>query len=229
MQLDMNNKNQNNEITILCLGNSHTGGYPGHHREYGGDVKSTYQYWLLKKWEKLDNKNLPSLQLLNHGVNGDTLSGMKTRLRQQLEHFKAKFDLVLLMGGSNDLTGYYSTRSFDKLLAQIKSMYDLLKSHSKGLILSSIPPGGEDYDFPTDLASIFQKYNQKLQTWAQEQDIAFISIQNVLGVERGEEQRMYLNPKYDLNDGLHLSKMGYKQLGYYFADRLAEILLDRLE
>ena len=43
-------------IKALCLGDSHTAGFPEHDPMFGGNVKSSYQFWLTEKVKKVGLK-----------------------------------------------------------------------------------------------------------------------------------------------------------------------------
>lgn len=216
--------NGKKEITVFCLGDSHTGGYPLHSPWYGGNKNSTYQFWMEKYWnENLSKKE--NLKLLNFGLDGDTTAGMYKRLKEQVEHFKnTNFTYVLFMGGSNDLVANYSRKSVNKVIDNISDVNDLLFSINKKLIVCTIPPAGEGYDFPTNIPDIFQHYNDALLKWIKENKVLFIDTREILSYTN--EEKEFLVKEYDLSDGIHLNIDGYAALGEFLAKKLKEITLE---
>ena len=41
-------------IKALCIGDSHTAGFPEHDPMFGGNVQSSYPFWLTKKLKEMD-------------------------------------------------------------------------------------------------------------------------------------------------------------------------------
>ena len=76
------------QLHIACLGDSLTYGYGVRRKEA----------WVFLAGLKLT----PMVVLHNHGLNGDTTTGMLERLRAGI--LPSRPDAVLLMGGANDIT-----------------------------------------------------------------------------------------------------------------------------
>lgn len=72
-------------MKLLCIGDSLTFGY---------------ETDLSKKWTHLLEKEL-NLEVINFGINGDTTSGMLSRLLSAIQQFKPTH--CLIFGGTNDL------------------------------------------------------------------------------------------------------------------------------
>jgi lysophospholipase L1-like esterase len=78
------------QLHIACLGDSLTYGY-------GVRQEDT--------WGFLVGRELaPMVVLHNHGLNGDTTTGMLERLRSEI--LPSRPDAVLFMGGANDIRLY---------------------------------------------------------------------------------------------------------------------------
>lgn len=84
--------------TVVCLGDSHTQGFPIREADRNGipidpetDDPHQYPYWLAKRMDAV---------FINRGIAGNTLYGMNNRFREEvLPHFP---DHCLIQGGTND-------------------------------------------------------------------------------------------------------------------------------
>ena len=99
---------------ILCIGDSHTAGFPGYDPMMGGNPESSYQFWLKK--ELLETRPDSKYDFINEGVCGDTSRGIVYRLTQALD--STHYDLVILAGGTNDL-GMTSEKQILKNLRRV--------------------------------------------------------------------------------------------------------------
>ena len=86
-------------IKALCIGDSHTAGFPEHDPMFGGNVKSSYQFWLTEKLKEMDFEK--KFSFINRGICGDTSGGIVSRLIRLLDTMEV--DLIILQGGTNDL------------------------------------------------------------------------------------------------------------------------------
>ena len=109
-------------ITVLCIGDSHTAGFPDYDPFMGGDPESSYQFWLTKA---LMNANSAlTYNLINEGMCGDTSRGIVQRLLQSLR--KQSYDLVILAGGTNDL----GLNNSDQVFSHLKQGYEACMNQS---------------------------------------------------------------------------------------------------
>ena len=69
-------------VNVLCMGDSHTAGFPEHDPLFGGNVRSSYQFWLTKKLEEMVFGK--EFCFMNRGVCGDTSAGIVSRLNQSV-------------------------------------------------------------------------------------------------------------------------------------------------
>ena len=86
-------------VSILCIGDSHTAGFPLYDPSYGGNPESSYEYWL----EKDLKNNFPKLyfKIDNQGICGEMTTDIFRRLTaiDSLE----RYNFILYWGGANDL------------------------------------------------------------------------------------------------------------------------------
>lgn len=183
-------------FTILCVGNSHTAGFPDHDPWMGGDPTSSYQFWLkqglVKKWPETE------FTLINEGVCGDTSRGIITRLFRALQ--RVSCNLVILAGGTNDL-GMVGEKA---IIANLEKGYDLCREKKIPLIITTIPPISlHQYSTPVTLL------NDTIRSYAEQYTEVYIADwHRVLQDEAG-----FLAESCDAGDGVHLSREGYERIG----------------
>lgn len=183
-------------FTILCVGNSHTAGFPDHDPWMGGDPTSSYQFWLkqglVKKWPETE------FTLINEGVCGDTSRGIITRLFRALQ--RVSCNLVILAGGTNDL-GMVGEKA---IIANLEKGYDLCREKKIPLIITTIPPISlHQYSTPVTLL------NHAIRSYAEQYTEVYIADwHRVLQDEAG-----FLAESCDAGDGVHLSREGYERIG----------------
>jgi lysophospholipase L1-like esterase len=187
-------------ITVLCIGDSHTAGFPDYDPFMGGDPESSYQFWLTKA---LMNAN-PALtyNLINEGMCGDTSRGIVQRLLQSLR--KQSYDLVILAGGTNDL----GLNNSDQVFSHLKQGYEACMNQSIPVIAPAIPPISFTEIVPPVIA-----LNNAIQSYAsQNHHILFADWFSALRDADG-----FLADPYNSGDGIHLSVAGYKRIGELLA------------
>jgi lysophospholipase L1-like esterase len=187
-------------ITILCIGDSHTAGYPDYDPFMGGDPESSYQFWLIKA---LNNINpAVTYQLINEGMCGDTSRGIVQRLLQTLK--VNTYDLVILAGGTNDL----SLSNGDQVFNNLKIGYESCIQNNLPVIAPAIPP----LCF-SDLIPQIVKANNFIKAIAsQNKYLLFADWYSALQDDRG-----FLADSYNAGDGVHLSVAGYRRIGELLA------------
>jgi lysophospholipase L1-like esterase len=181
---------------VLCIGDSHTAGFPYYDPMMGGNPESSYQYWL--KQELLRIHPDADYQLINEGMCGDTARGIVIRLQHALK--TSAFNLVILAGGTNDLGMIEEAQIFNNLQAG----YAACREKGIPVIAPGIPPISiAGYE------STINALNSNITTYAaQHQDVHFTDWFAALKDEHG-----HLQDIYDSGDGVHLSVAGYKCIG----------------
>ena len=187
-------------ITILCIGDSHTAGFPDFDPFMGGDPESSYQFWLTKELMNLN----PAFkyQLINEGMCGDTSRGIVHRLFQSLK--MKTYDLVIIAGGTNDL----GLTNGDQVFNNLKQGYEACIQNSIPVIAPAIPPISFAEIVPQVIA-----LNNAIQSYASlNHHILFADWFTALQDDRG-----FLADIYNSGDGIHLSVAGYKCIGQLMA------------
>lgn len=178
-------------LNILCIGDSHTAGFPLYDPLYGGNRESSYEYWLKEKL--LDNFPEMDFKLENSGICGQLSFDILQRLKKFTD--LAKYDIVLFWGGANDIGMGFDEQEIFKNLEQA-SIFCISKK-TTGFILTIPPMNYEGLKEPV------QKLNELIKT---NSNIKAIDIYKYL--VKGTE----LNNDYGIGDGVHLSITGYRQV-----------------
>ena len=187
-------------IRILCIGDSHTAGFPDYDPLMGGDPKSSYQFWLKKGLMEMDPGN--EYILLNEGACGDTSRGIVARLLSALGN--GQYDLVILAGGTNDL-GMVGENQVVKNLVE---GYEACRKRNISLIAPSIPP----INFKEYIPKMINANNAIRQYTTAFRNVFFADWFGALKDEEG-----FLDDRYNSGDGVHLSVEGYQCIGSLMA------------
>ena len=89
-------------------------------------------------WGQGDAKFFPGKAYLNRGVTGQTTAQMLVRFRQDVVALKAQ--VVVILGGTNDLTGVLGPASEGTIGDNITSMTELAKANGIRVVLASVTP-----------------------------------------------------------------------------------------
>ena len=190
---------------VLCIGDSHTAGFPDHEPMFGGNLQSSYQFWLEEKLKEMNNDN--NFHFINRGVCGDTSEGIVTRLIKCLDTLDV--DLVVLQGGTNDL-GMFSP---EETVSHLKRGYSACLKRDLPVIAVTVPPLNFK-DCETKVILI----NSAVMEYAENHRHAFTS--DWFKTLRTDDNM--LKGEYDAGDGVHLSVAGYRQAGLKIARPLIE-------
>jgi len=143
-------------MRILCYGDSNTWGYIS-----GTDHQ---RYDNKERWPKLLQKKLgDDYEIIEEGLNSRTLFTDDTRPGKEgrigFEYLKPclythdKVDIIILMLGTNELKDSFNnsadniSKMLDKFISYITSFKSQIDGSSPALILSGIPPIGENIVF----------------------------------------------------------------------------------
>jgi lysophospholipase L1-like esterase len=204
--IDLDSNTLQEMITILCIGDSHTAGFPDYDPFMGGDPESSYQFWLNRELLKID----PDVHytLINEGMCGDTSRGIVSRIIQFLK-IKA-CDLVILAGGTNDL----GSTNGNEVFGNLRRGYEACLQHNIPVIAPAIPPVSLHGYVPHVI-----ELNKKIEAYAsQHQTIFFSDWFTILKDDQG-----FLADAYNAGDGIHLSIAGYKRIGLLMAPLVKNI------
>ena len=181
---------------ILCIGDSHTAGFPGFDPMMGGNPESSYQFWLKKGLLKI--RPDIDFNIINEGICGITSRGIVLRLLYALQTMH--YELVILAGGTNDL-GIISEK---QILKNLEDGYEACREREIPLIVPSIPPISLD-----EYASRVTTINKSIEAYALECPSVFFADWFVAL----KDDRGFLKDRYNSGDGVHLSVEGYKCIG----------------
>lgn len=185
------------KIKILCIGDSHTAGFPLFDPLYGGNSKSSYEYW----FNLLLTNHFPDTSFVidNKGICGQISSNIYRQLKISLS--ESDYNLVIFWGGANDLAmGYSINEIWNNLWQAFKFTQEKLTA----LILVTIPP----MNWPEVNLKIIH-LNEKIRRNSGVETYLYADPYNALVLEKQGS----LNPLYDAGDGVHLSIDGYEQIG----------------
>jgi acyl-CoA thioesterase I len=93
------------DLTVVALGDSITWGYPNG-----------------QSWTSMVS-DATGMRIINRGINGNTLDGMKNRLASDV--LVVKLAICIIMGGTNDVyRGYTSARMMENIQAMVNDLVD---------------------------------------------------------------------------------------------------------
>ncbi|MDK0535624.1 GDSL-type esterase/lipase family protein [Clostridium perfringens] len=176
-------KNVGDYMNIICIGDSLTFGY-GVGQE--------------NSWVSLlnDEKN----KFINKGVNGDTSTGILSRIYEILKSSDSK--ICLIMCGSNDII---MNKSISSIIDNISLMTDDCNSlNIKPIILSPPKIYGDLAIKRWDSSIDYEKCNSKLENYTRELNL-FCEKNNLLFIDLNSN--LPFDP-LNYTDGLHLSIKG---------------------
>jgi len=179
-------------LRIVALGDSITQGYPF-------DMKAS--------WVNILNKE-KGFNIINKGINGDTLEGMLERFQKDVIHLQA--DMVIIMGGTNDV---FTGCSLESMQYNIKQM--VKKSvDSKIIPIIGIP-------IPVDEPPVerkLTKFREFLKDFCEEQRVSYIDFHKAMADVNG-----LIKEELDF-DGVHPNRNGYRAMAVEAYDCLIKVL-----
>ncbi|MFW9902899.1 MAG: SGNH/GDSL hydrolase family protein [Candidatus Thorarchaeota archaeon] len=186
-----------NKINILCIGDSHTAGFPLFDPLFGGNPKSSYEYWFNNHLSKQFSEI--TFVIHNKGSCGQVSREVLRRLNNALETFS--YDLIILWAGANDIAIGYSV---ERIWENLWQAYKISVEKSKAFMLVTIPP----MNWPGIDTKIGQ-LNEEIRINSNSDTYMYADAYAALVLENED----VLNPIYDAGDGVHLSIDGYEQIG----------------
>ncbi|MBN8588593.1 MAG: hypothetical protein J0L94_09755 [Rhodothermia bacterium] len=143
------------------------------------------------------------LGVVNRGISGDTIAGLKSRLKQSLA---CKPKKVVVLIGINDLIAGASP---EQVVRQLKELLLSLKSLDRTLVWQTLLPiHSEKFIRDTSFGAAFnqqiKQVNHNLKTFCAIHKIETVDVYQALSDESGQLQTGFTH------DGLHLNGIGYK-------------------
>ena len=151
----------------------------------------------LTEWFDYDHF-FPGIRILNHGIAGDTTSGVIHRMDDVIEE---KPEKIFLMIGTNDLFHKIAKETITINHERIISTLDA-KLPDTQLLIQGILPVNEEMLFSMKLNNTIIWLNHRLSDYCNELNLRFISLFDYFLTD-GQLKSEYTT------DGGHLSKSGY--------------------
>jgi len=159
---------------------------------------SIFEFWKQKDPEYFNNK-----PYLDRGISGQISPQLLIRFRQDVINLKPK--VVIILAGSNDISGNTGHVTNDKIMDNIKSMAELARLHHIKVVLCKYLP---IYQYPwnksIEPAEMIVNLNEKIAAYAKERNYTVLDYWSPLVDER-KGQRPELTV-----DGVHPNLAGYK-------------------
>ncbi len=159
---------------------------------------SIFEFWKQKDPEYFNNN-----PYLDRGISGQISPQLLIRFRQDVINLKPK--VVIILAGSNDISGNTGHVTNEKIMNNIKSMAELARLHHIKVILCKYLPV---YQYPwnksIEPAEIIVSLNEMIAAYAKEKNYTVLDYWTPLVDER-KGQRPELTV-----DGVHPNLAGYK-------------------
>lgn len=191
-------------MKIICLGDSLTYGY--------GVARAV-------TWTALLSNGADGPEVVNRGISGDTTGGMLARLETDV--LAEKSDLVLLMGGSNDI---FFGRDLAAAKCNMAAIVFQCMAHRRKVVLGIPFPvlekgladqwkpfaGGEE------VRRLLGEYGRWLVEFGREFGIPVLDLGEALPREEKDRISCYL-------DGIHLSPGGHRLVAEFLRENLWKV------
>lgn len=181
---------------ILCTGDSLT---------QGSDIEPAYT------WTTLLGNHL-GVPVINTGIGGDTTAGILSRFPLDLSHHQP--DIVLIMGGTNDL---WWGLDLQLIIANISAMVHQARHHDIAAVIGLPLPicvedaGNQDWEPPpkgyAHLYSRIRALSGALEKCAGQWEVPVADYHRLFVDESGN-----INPAMLLQDGVHASRSGHRAM-----------------
>lgn len=159
---------------------------------------------------KLD-QYFPGMPYVNRGISGQTTSQMLLRFRTDVIDLQPK--LVVILAGTNDISGNTGPMTLEGIESNLASMVDLARVHGINVVMSSVMPIS-DYNKNAAGVQVVRSVQRPpdkiiaLNTWIKnlcaERNLVYLDYFAVMADDKGFM-------KADIaNDGLHPNAKGYE-------------------
>ena len=167
----------------------------------------------------------PGLPYVNRGISGQTTSQMVLRFRPDVIHLKPK--VVVILAGTNDISGNTGATTLTTIEENLASMVDLAHANGINVVLASVMPIS-DYNKNAQGVPIVRSVQRPpaqilaLNSWIKnlcaERDLVYLDYFTAMADDKG-----FL--KADIaNDGLHPNAKGYELIKPLFENAIKTAL-----
>jgi lysophospholipase L1-like esterase len=187
-------------MKIVGIGASTTAGTPGFYSprerppEGEGNIESQYAYWMMKK--------RADWTVLNRGMRGQRTD--QILMRFHFDVIERRCDLVIILGGTNDL---YQGYGVDHAMKNLNQMYDQAALEKIKIVTATIPP----LDLATpDLKEEILYLNEAIKSNAERRKLPCCDVYSLLENPSNKGFMLY-SP-----DQIHPDIEGYRLIGEAF-------------
>ena len=167
----------------------------------------------------------PNQPFVNRGISGQTTSQMLLRFRPDVIDLKPK--VVVILAGTNDISGNTGPMTLEAIEGNLASMVDLAQANGINVVLASVLPVS-DYNTNKDGKQIVRTVqrppaqilalNQWLKNFAAERKLVYLDYFSATVDDKG-----FLKAEL-ADDGLHPNAEGYKIMQKFAAEAIDKAL-----
>ena len=172
---------------------------------------------ITERWSTGATKFFPGKPYFNRGIGGQVTAQMLVRFRQDVIGLKPR--VVVIHGGSNDITGASGPGSEGMIADQIRSMTELAKVNGIRVVLASVTPVCDCFQVQTGYRSQARiiGLNGFLRDYAKETGSVFLDYYSALATGRDFKRELTL-------DGLLPNDAGYDVMAALAEQAIARAL-----
>jgi lysophospholipase L1-like esterase len=150
------------------------------------------------EWHEL--ADVSGMQVLNRGISGDHIQGVRNRIEEILRHEPA---YIFLQIGINDLLA--GTAPVQAVLALEQLIEVIQRRHPSGrLVVLGLPPVNSRVRVLSTNNEVITAFNQGLQRVAAQKNVPFLELYAPLSDGHGQLSMAFTE------DGIHLNGSGYR-------------------
>jgi len=173
---------------------------------------SIVEYWLT-----CDHGFFSENPYTNRGISGQTTPQMLLRFRQDVIELKP--EVVVILGGTNDIAGNTGPSTLDMIMHNIASMADLAKANNIKVVLCAVLPAFHyPWKFNVEPAEKIVALNKLIQAYAKANNIAYVDFHSAMKTSQNGMKTEYSN------DGVHPNLQGYLIMKQLIQQAITETL-----
>lgn len=143
--------------------------------------------------------------MVNKGIGGQTTSQMRERFSQDVLAINPQ--IVVLMGGTNDIAGLGGETTVDAIFDNLKAMVDMAVDNGIAVVLCSVLPAHAYGCCPAARPiPMIAALNAKLQEYADNSALIYVDYYSLL-----VDERKGIDAQWTV-DGVHPNKAGYVKM-----------------